>query len=142
MKPSAYLWGRGTPTWQFDNTANDSDRTYTVPAGKIWYMLAVWARLAATATVGNRYLSVDISPNGTNPIRAGQTAAITASTTNTILVSFTGMGDDFTIAAGVGQNAMPMVLTAGATVRIWDSAAVDANQDDLQEYVHYIEYDA
>src|SRR3989304_1214455 len=43
-----------------DATANDSDKTFTVPASTIWEPLFIVVTLVTTATVGNRKMRIEI----------------------------------------------------------------------------------
>jgi len=146
-------WGKGTPTWTRDATANDSDKTFTVPAGKLRMLLSVHAELTATATVGNRALVVLIT-DGTDTVFASpKTASITATNTGVLnLYADSGLftttagyvpklnGDAPAVGTGAGVNAL--LLPAGYVIRIYDAAAVDAAADDLTVVLHYVEYDA
>jgi len=136
-----YPWGKGTVKWTRDATTNDSDKSFTVPTGKIWHMIGIRFYLTATATVGNRIPSIYVAPDGANYFVYFQGAALTASNTGQYMVSFQGVSDDFTAAAAVVQGSMPMILPAGAIVRVYDVGAVDAAADDMVVLLHYVEYD-
>lgn len=147
-----YPWGKGTPVWIRDASLNDSDKSYTVPAGKIWKLIMLEGQLATSATVGNRYLAISIS-NGTNEVfKANHTAAIAASQYGMNMVSTNAQRDttakkrldDATTDQNVTvQSILPeMSIPAGYIIRIWDVAAIDAAADDLTVNLHYIEYDA
>lgn len=148
-----YPWGKGTPVWVRDATLNDSDKTFTVPAGKIWRMLSIDAELVATATVGNRVLTAIIT-DGANTVQNGvRSGNITASQRGRYRVIFGsaifGTTQD-AVPAFSGSQAnvvvygpMPsMILTAGCVIRVLDLAAIDAAADDLTVVLHYVEYDA
>lgn len=154
-----YPWGKGTPKWVRDATADDSDKSFTVPAGKIWNVLDIQAQLTTTATVGNRLLTCVVT-DGTNIVHPFErTAALAASKTGGLNI-YSGNGLN-TAAADTtyrrvklsGGTALcdqsvsesipcPFVLLAGYVVRIWDAAAIDAAADDLTVILHYVEYDA
>lgn len=131
------------PTGQTDAAANDSDKTFTVPAGKVWEVAGIWVTLATTATVGNRRLRIDISIGGTLTFRVHASAVQTASITKTY-VAVPGFG-----VAGVNTTAdeffiplpKPLRLPATATIRVYDSTAVDAAADDLTIGILYDERD-
>ena len=138
-----YPWGKGTPKWVRDAALNDSDKTFTVPAGKVWLMRAIYNKLVTTATVGNRLLSVMFAPDGTNAETWFSGPNHAASTTQRYRMSFEGVTDDIVVNDGGVIMGFPvMVLPAGATIRIYDSAAIDAAADDLTVVLHYVEYDA
>ena len=141
----------GTAKWTYDATANDSDKSFTVPSGKVWQPLMILGNIACTATVGNRNLLVTIS-NGTalvwNSIKGGNIAAsgygniqigidVTISTTGRPPISA------LTAATVTVNDIMPyLMLPAGYIIRVYDLAAVDAAADDLIVSINYIEYDA
>lgn len=135
-------WGKGRLVWGRDATANDSDKTViTVGTGKVINLLGVTAILACTATVGTRYLWVEIS-NETPAVvwQAKNITALTASQTGTYVVAAAaGIGTSATAGWNILPN--PTMLLAGYTVRVYDSAAIDAAADDLTVYWTYIEYD-
>ena len=144
----------GTVKWSRDATANDSDKiVLTVPTGKLVRLIDVAGTIVNTATVGNRTLRVDIG-NGTNVIWYSQISAnITASQRGSIRIRFSGAAMTVYTSAQYGldgnyeninisQTGPEMWLPAGYTVRIWDTAAIDAAADDLTTVIEYIEYDA
>jgi len=125
-----------------DATANDSDKSFTVPAGKVWDMKMIRIVLVTTATVGNRILTISINSAGA-AIWYFASAAHAASTTREYMLGFQGVYDDvattvFTLIAGIP----PMLLEEGDIVRVYDSATIDAAADDLTVDMHYIEFDA
>lgn len=148
-----YPWGKGTPTWVYDATVDDSDKSFTVPAGKRWALKMIDSQLTCTATVGNRLLTITVATSGTNYIVAARTTNVTASQTARARV-IPGMAiattaltrlDNPTGGTNVSvTDGMPndILLPAGAVVRVYDSAAVDAAADDLIVVIHYVEYDA
>lgn len=117
-----------------DATANDSDKTFTVPAAKQWEIMFVTARLVTTATVGNRLLRMEIG-DGTNLFWFKNWGAVQAASVTRDYYAGAGLPDDSAFDAG-GRIRMlheprGIVLPAGWTVRILDSAAVDAAADDM-----------
>jgi len=146
-----YPWGKGTPTWTRDATANDSDKSSTVPAGKMWDMQFIYADLLTSATVGNRNLACTITDGANTIKRFGYSGLVAASqvgilffshgitVSTTALYSLAGI-----IAHATRSEPLPerLVLPAGYVIRIWDANAVDAAADDLTVVLHYVEYDA
>lgn len=148
-----YPWGKGTPTWNRDATANDSDKSFTVPEGKIWDLKFVIIEIICTATVGNRILDLSIT-DGTNVIfTSPPSASITASQYGQ-LATFRTLGYGGTTArrrldninGNVNVELDPplpdLILPAGYVIRARDAAAVDAAADDMTVILHYVEYDA
>jgi hypothetical protein len=149
-----YPWGKGTPTWVRDATANDSDKSYTVPNGKYWVMKFCGAEILNTATVGNRSLCLQIFDASADCVYSSSaTAAIAASQRGSLGVIF---GDSnitpYTTArrfvstsmpnVSLVEAAPPMVLEAGYSVRLRDIQSIDIAADDLTAILHYVEYDA
>jgi len=146
----------GTPKVIYDGTANDSDKTFTVPNGKVWRLSYVHAEIKCTATAGNRAFRVAIyntTPNLVLPylacttvFTATQTGVIeeyVGATFSTTAAQVPPLLDDFT-PTQVKRVAIPpdLYLPAGYYIRVADMAAVDAAADDVWVVLHYIEYDA
>jgi len=147
-----YPWGKGTPRWVRDATANDSDKSFTVPVGKIFDVQSIHVEITTTATVGNRALSVFIT-NGTDVISVlGRTGSIAATQSGVLFVSRNGPVTATTgfhpLLSGASGNAAlvsqsaPLILPAGYVIRCWDLSAIDAAADDMTVVLHYVEYDA
>jgi hypothetical protein len=151
---SRFPWGKGTPRWVRDATLNDSDKPFTVPAGKIWKLIGIWIDFTASGVAGNRILQVNIT-NGTDNIFIGPKSAAIATGVVAEYVLF----KDYNVFNTLATNApwlanggtaniasiapMPeLYLPAGYVVRAYDYAAVDAAADDMTVVLHYIEYDA
>jgi len=142
----------GRPVWYWNATANDSDKTIlTVATGKVVQPLYLAIKLKCTATVGNRILRVDITDGANYVWRNYVMTALTANQNGTQQIYFdqpyTRANDAFdpvgadAINTTLQQGAPLMYLPAGYTIRVWDSAAVDAAADDLTVSLHYVEYD-
>ncbi len=117
-----------------DAVANDSDKTYIVPASREWRLLSILATLVATATVGNRQLDVLLT-DGSDVVVAKYRAAavITAGQTRTVIFA-PGHPQDAAFDAGGSMYRMlpdAFVMPTGYKVRVYDSAAIDAAADDL-----------
>ena len=151
-----YPWGKGTPKWTRDATLNDSDKSFTVPTGKVWLVRSVTATIVCTATVGNRILEARIT-DGADIVAIGpRSGAIAASQKGTYQwmeggLSTSTSGDLASLVDGTTVNVVRAVATipsggyiipAGYVVQVSDVAAVDAAADDLIVVLHYVEYDA
>jgi len=145
----------GTPKWTLDTAANDSNKIFTVPAGKAWMVLMVYVDYQSTATVGTRLISMRVL----NPTPANVFVVEASPTTASKLSTHTFQaGGSKTSAAAGGQLMMDgttlstdtsafvpfpvMYLSAGCAVQVLDAAAIDAAADDMKVSMHYIEYDA
>jgi len=146
-----YPWGKGTPTWVRDATANDSDKSFTVPAGKVWVIKSVYHEELCTATVGTRLFWALIT-NGADVVYRSPGVSLTASQQGAGQYAC-GFSSYLTTIptrtlSGATNNAqntafMPdFVMPAGYVVRVYDSATIDAAADDLTVVLHYVEYDA
>lgn len=114
-----------------DSAANDSDKTITVPAGEVWELLSVYAKLATSADVGDRQIVAVVKPDGTNEGGRFQAADVqAASTTNYYQWGISGDSLE-TIATLHTLPFAPRYLPAGATIQIVDSAGIAAAADDL-----------
>jgi len=150
-----YPWGKGTVRNVRLDQTNDSDYTWTVPAGKIYKIRYLAMQLVCTATVGSRTPRLlvrnssnedIIPPVGAAALAASQAGMIrlgpgyTYSTT----ITFVGRLDTaaFNLNGGVTDSLPEIVLVAGDYIRFYDSAAIDAAADDLYIAVGYVEYDA
>lgn len=141
----------GRPTYLIDSTANDSDKTVTVPTGKIYELFSICADLVATATVGSRLLEVLIQDPDAKPIYRSLGVPVTASQNGSLNIwRSNGLSNTLLrkcITTGNAPNAcvndsMPlMFLMAGSTIRIRDSAAIDAAADDMTTVIGIREYD-
>lgn len=135
-------WGDGTPKWLRDATLNNSDKSFTVPAGKYWDIKAVFNTLVTTATVGNRVLRVRIKEDGTTTDIETVGSPQAASTTVRYVVGFSGSLPTAPSSAAVVATVPSMILPASAVIQVLDTAAIDAAADDLTVVLHYVEYDA
>lgn len=134
-----------------DAVANDSDKTFTVPTGKVWCLHNVMAQLSCTATAGDRYLLLVIT-DGTNALWTSYLGA--ASSANEVGMYWWGspiagstVRRNFSLAANVNDEIDQPILKdvpipSGYTIRVYDVAAVDVAADDLIVILHYTEYDA
>ena len=143
----------GTVKWTYDATANDSDKSFTVPTGKIWVPIMIRSEATCSADVGNRTFTVYFS-NGTNVIyHLNKSGSVTASQTFTLLFAIKWREAGTTAAnvplsTGTNPNVCvygsipPILLPAGYVIRVYDSAAIAAGADDMTVVINYIEYDA
>ena len=142
----------GTPKVTYDATANDSDKTFTVPAGKTWEVISIRVQLTCTATVGTRLLTILIT-DGTNVIARTARIQLTASQIGNqvwscLMGNYSASVPTRTLDDSAANNAQNsdscpiQFLNAGYTIRALDSAAIDAAADDMIVIIHYIEYDA
>jgi hypothetical protein len=128
------LLGLGKGTLQADEALNDSDKSFTVPAGKEWTVLSIWVELASTATAGNRQVEVQLQDDSADVVGRLVAGAVQAAS----------LTRNYHFAAGVADmtafrdtdlisNPLParLLLPPGYVVRVFDNNAVDAAADDM-----------
>ena len=122
-----------TPLLISEETANDSDKSFTVPANRQYQYLSVWVELISDANVGDRQITIEIQDAAADVIgqvRAGIVQA--ASLTRNYLFSppladLLGFRDTNYL-----MTPLPMiVLPATYILRVYDSAAIAAATDDM-----------
>lgn len=120
-----------------DVTLNDSDKTLVVPAGKQWLILAAYAKLITTATVGNRQLDVLLTDAADVLFAKYQAGAVQAASLTREYVFAPAHPQETVFTAGVMLRALGQgfVLLAGYKVRVYDSAAIAAAADDLDVHL-------
>lgn len=144
-------WGNGKPLNYYDYGTNDSDKTITVPAKKLYDIRYIEVALTTTATVGNRLLQIVIG-DGTNAMFGIRTGAIAASNVGLVVLApgisyattnkrtpSNAANSTVTIRDSLPQ---PLLLPAGYTIRCYDVAAIDAAADDMEIVVLGVQYDA
>lgn len=128
---------RLTDTWlgalESDTTANDSDKSFTVPAGYEAYCMSVRVELTTTATVGNRQITLLFTTGGGTTILAVKAGTTQAASLTRYYNFAIGMPDLFGFRdTSTLMTPLPGVrLPAGYILRVYDSAAIDAAQDDM-----------
>ena len=118
-----------------DATANDSDKTLTVPAGTVYEVESLYVRLVSTATVGNRQLTILVTDADDNILLrylAGGTQAASITMDYNFAPGHPNeTGNATNNGAQVRSFMQGLRLPAGYKIRVYDSAAVDAAADDL-----------
>ena len=122
------------PDLQVDEAANDSDKTFTVPADTEWYICWIWVEYASTATVGVRQLVVQLQDDAADVIGEIRMGLAQAASLTRYYQIGPSLGD--LVAARDGDWLMtPLmsttVLPAGYVVRVYDNNAVAAAADDM-----------
>lgn len=118
---------------QADVTADDSDKTFTVPAGKFWIVKWIYVAYVSNPTAGNRTVRVDFK-DPTNIfayVAAGATQAANLTRSYFFgpgVVDDTSFGSQGELFTDLGVN---FPLPPGYTVRVYDSAAIAPAADDM-----------
>lgn len=129
-------------TSQRDATANDSDKTFTVPAGTLWWIHGILIDYSATSTVGNRSAVAHFRDTADNLILAARYSSNITAGQNRIISFHTG-GANATgniskhVLAGIPNR---LILPAGYDVRVHDAAAIDAAADDMTVALLYDQF--
>jgi len=116
-----------------DATANDSDKTFTVPASTIWEPLFVAVTLVTTATVGNRKMRLEIG-DGTDLWWFKEWTPTQAASLTRNYFAALGLPDDAAFDANGRARILlepRFPLPAAWTVRLFDVNAIAAAADDM-----------
>jgi hypothetical protein len=115
-----------------DSAADDSDKTITVPTGEVWRVENVFVTNVTSADAGNRQMTVLVAdPAAVTLLIAKAVAVQTASGTEYYNFSPT-YGTATETPATFHFIPLPTcTLDAGATIRVYDSAAIAAAADDM-----------
>lgn len=123
-------------------TADNSNKTFTVPANREWQILRVFVKYVSTATVGNRQIGYRIETSGGATIARYLASVVqTASLTRYYqfapgcadLLGFRDT-DMLNINIGVGE-----LMVATQILRVWDNKAIAAAADDMDVHLVYAE---
>lgn len=123
----------------FDDTANDSNKSWVVPDNETWLLNLAHVILATSADVGNRIISLDIlDENGDLVIDMYSAANHAASTTNHYAFH-QGIYRETTFTANSIQIPTPkdLYLKPGYTLKMWDKAAIAPAADDMTVSFQY-----
>ena len=128
-----------TPGLSAEEAANDSDKSFAVPASTEWIIKSIWVELTTTGTGGDRQMEIQIQDDSADVImsmRAGLVQA--ASLTYNYL--FAPNIADLTALRDVDylSTLIPELwLPASYGVRVFDNNAVDAAADDMIVQIRY-----
>jgi hypothetical protein len=115
-----------------DVTANDSDKTFTVPADTEWQVRSIWTELISDSNAGNRQITIEMQDSGSVVIGKFNAGAVQAQDLTRyymfapsleLMVAFVGTYISFPLP--------PMFLAEGFKVRVYDSAVIAPTTDDM-----------
>lgn len=117
----------------FNDDANSSSKTFTVPSNEMWKINFAHVILASTATVGNRQINVLISDENGNELIDLSAGAVQAASLTRHYGFLQGIFRETSFVDDEIQVPLPadLYLGPGYTIKVWDSAAVDAAADDM-----------
>ncbi len=117
---------------QADVTEDDSDKSFTVPAGVEWDLQHVHIGLTSTATVGDRRMAVEIQDGSANVLALVQADAVQAASLVRSYNFGQGITDQSAFVNTSLNTAFPALrLGPGEVIRVYDIAAIDAAADDM-----------
>jgi hypothetical protein len=120
---------------QYDEDANSSAKTFTVPSDEEWQILLIWVELNTTATVGNRQLEVFVLNNEPDNIGELARAGIVQAASLYRFYLFAPGAADLTSFRDTSYLTVPLpmgtFLQPNDQIRIWDNKAIDASADDM-----------
>lgn len=126
--------------YDVDSGANDSLKTFTVPDGHSWRPHIVTVDFTATATAGDRQVTLDFYDATPTLICSVKAADVLSATESGIFVFGIGCPRETAFVDSVMQSPLPLlVLLPGYSIKVWDSADVDAAADDMIVVVGYNE---
>jgi len=117
-----------------DLSANNSNKTWTVPGNELWKVTRMCVAYTSSATVGNRIFTVqseDEDGTVTQFLPAGKVQAASVATSYCCLQ---GIFRETAFVNGSLQVPIPadFYLPPGHVLRVYDSAAIDAAADDME----------
>jgi len=136
VTPAAPLDTRDTwrVTLTADETADDSDKVFTVSADEEWQVLWIWVEYTSTAAVGDRQLVIQIQDEADDVVGEVRAGVVQAASL-TYYYMFAAALADLTAERDTDYLMTPLpaglVLPAGYDIRIYDNNAVDAQADDM-----------
>jgi len=121
----------------FEITNNDSDKSIAVPNAQEWIIQSIYVDYTATATVGNRQVTVELQDDSSNIIAIVKTGAVQAGSLQRYY-TFAPQLPDLTSFRDTSFLMTPIpdiLLDEYYIIRVYDSTAVDAAADDVHVFV-------
>lgn len=122
-----------TPSLQVDEAADDSDKTFTVPANTEWLVKWIYLEFTTTADAGTRQMEIQIQDDAADVI-ARLVCGDTQIASLTRYYLFAPNVAELTAERDTDKFSTLMpewFLPAGYVIRIWDNKAIQAGADDL-----------
>ena len=118
-----------------NETADDSDKSFTVPANTEYQILWVWVELVTTATVGDRQLVLEIQDAAADVIGRIIPAEVQAASLSREYMFAPALADQLTGWRDATWLMCPIpstqFMSAGQILRVYDNNAVAAAADDM-----------
>lgn len=123
----------------YDATANDSDKSWTVPGNEIWKLNWVHVLLVTTADVGNRQMAISVADASGNVVMDLVAGVVQAASLTRHYGFLQGIFRETAFVGAELQSPIPidLYLEPGFVLRVYDSAAVAAAADDMTVSFQY-----
>ena len=122
------------PTLLPDEAADDSDKSFVVPASTYYQVLWCWVELTTTATAGDRQLTLELQDGAADVIAQWKVGVVQAASL-TYKYCFAPANADLTAVRDTNYLSTPIpptiIIPATYIIRVYDSAAVAAAADDM-----------
>lgn len=124
---------------QFNDAADDSDKSFTVPNNEMWKLNFAHVLYVSSADAGNRIVTVEIDDADGNNLIDLVAGAVQAASTTVHYGFLQGIYRETSVVNGELQVPMPedCYLGPGYTIRFYDSAAIAASADDMTVSFQY-----
>ena len=122
------------PSLQSNETADDSDKEFTVTAGKEWHVMWVWVEFTSGSVAGTRQLELQLKDGSDDVIMQLQPGATQAASLTRNYLFAPGMADlvSFRDTSYLMTPIPPtLILPASYDIRVWDNNAIAAAEDDM-----------
>lgn len=115
------------------STADDSDNTFTVPATTEYQILSIHVSLATSGDAGNRQLAIQMTDASDVVIGRLRAGIVQAASLTRLYQWGPGLPQEtaFRDTDYIAQAMMPIFLSAGQKLRVYDKAAIAAAADDM-----------
>lgn len=122
-----------------DLTADDSDKTFTVPSESLWLIKYIWVELVTSGTVGNRQLVLELQDAASDVIWRAYSPVTQAASLTYNYAFFPGAPHTTSLIASeyMPISIPPIILAASQKVHIYDKAAIAAATDDMVVHMTY-----
>jgi hypothetical protein len=123
-----------------DELANDSDKSFTIPAANEWQILGIYVDLTTTANVGDRQLELRITNAAGIVVARYVTSVIQAASLNRTYLfapacnELLGFRDTDYLSTTISTGS---IFQAGDVIRIYDNNAIQPAADDMLVRIRY-----
>jgi hypothetical protein len=121
------------PSLQAEESENDSDKTFTVPASTRWRVQSIWVEYTSTGNAGNRQLVIEIQDDGADVIFQIVPGLVQAASLTYKYAFAPGLPDMTAVRdSDFLMTPFPQFeLGAGYKIRVYEKEQIDAAADDM-----------